>query len=65
MVSKNSEISLDRLMRGPVSEALNIPKHVIWGLQSGDTFTTLSGDFMKPAVSMGKIKHLFIRFRVL
>lgn len=52
---ENRYLSLDSLMRGPVSEALQIPSHVQWGSQSADTFGHLAGDFMKPAVHFGKL----------
>lgn len=48
-----SELSLDELMWGKVSEALKIPKHVVWGSQSGATFKTHYGEFMKPVVHIG------------
>lgn len=52
---QNRLIKLDKLMRGPVSKALRIPSHVKWGAQSGATFASLSGDFMKPVVHLGNI----------
>lgn len=48
---------LETLMRGKVSAALNIPAHVRWGSLSGKTFTTLAGDFMKPAIHMGTCNY--------
>lgn len=47
---------LDDLMLGAVSEALNIPEHVLWGSQGYTTFNTLAGDFMKPTIDYGNIK---------
>lgn len=44
---------LDFLMNGLVKKTLQIPQHVVWGGQSGYTFNTLSGDFMKPCTEMG------------
>lgn len=46
---------LDDIMTGVVSEALNIPEHVVWGSQSSITFDTLAGDFMKPTIDYGEI----------
>ena len=49
---------LDALMNGPIREKLNsgpngkvIPDSVTWGAQSGDVFSTLSLDFMKPVTA--------------
>jgi hypothetical protein len=39
-----------------VKEALGIPENVTWGGQSGDVFSYLSQDFMKPVTSVGKYK---------
>ena len=44
---------LNEIMNGPVTEALNIPKHVVWGSQSGVTFRTLYTEFMKPVINYG------------
>ena len=44
----NADQILEDLMNGPVKLALNIPESVTWGGQSGRTFSTLNGDFMKP-----------------
>lgn len=51
-VDEDREQLLSDLMLGPVTEALNIS--VVWGAQSGSTFTKLRGDFMKPAVHIGE-----------
>lgn len=52
---------LDELMTGPVSEALDIPSHVVWGSQGGKTFSILAGDFMKPDIDYGKCENnLFV-----
>lgn len=48
------DVVLQTLMRGKVSEALNIPPEVKWGSMSGATFTTLAGDFMKPVIHIGE-----------
>lgn len=50
----DADSMLDDLMRGPVSEALNIPEHVVWGSQSDITFETLMEDFMWPVVDVGE-----------
>ena len=34
-----------------LKEKLNIPDKVVWGSQSGDVFTQLSEDFMKPVIN--------------
>lgn len=52
---QSSEDPLDDLMTGAVSEALNIPEHVVWGSQSSITFNTLAGDFMKPTIDYGEL----------
>lgn len=41
-------------MRGPVSEALDIPSNVVWGSQSDATFDTLNEDFMWPVMDSGQ-----------
>jgi len=41
---------IEELMLGPVSAALDIPKHVKWGSQSRQVFNRLAGDFMKPVI---------------
>lgn len=46
---------LEALMNGAVREALDIPDHVVWGSQSGITFNTLAGDFMKPVTDVGEL----------
>lgn len=46
------------LMTGKVSEALNIPKNVVWGAQAVNTYTKLYGDLMKPVIDFGKYKKL-------
>lgn len=56
---QNRFIKLDKLMRGPVSKALGIPSYVKWGVQSGQTFASLSGDFMKPVVHFGNVLLTF------
>ena len=44
--------ALSELMNGQqMRHKLNIPDSVTWGGQSGDVFTSLSGDFMNPGVS--------------
>ncbi|KAK9153835.1 hypothetical protein Sjap_001315 [Stephania japonica] len=43
---------LGSLMNGPIRKKLTIiPPDVIWGGQSGDVFSALSGDFMKPRIN--------------
>lgn len=49
---------LTELMRGPVSEALNISEHIVFGSQSNIVFSTLFGDFMKPDIEMGMKKYI-------
>lgn len=57
--------SLSQLMNGPVKTKLNgksgfsIPDGVSWGGQSGDVFSELSVDFMKP--SIGQVEALLER----
>lgn len=46
--------ALDDLMLGKVASALQIPPKIKWGSQSGNTFQTLGGDFMKPVIHIGK-----------
>lgn len=46
------DMNLTTLMRGLVHEALDLPKNVVWGSQSGAVFDTLAGDFMKPVVEI-------------
>lgn len=46
--------SLYSLMNGLVKQTLQIPQHVTWSGQSDYTFSTLSGDFMKPCTEMGE-----------
>ncbi|KAK7262227.1 hypothetical protein RJT34_29790 [Clitoria ternatea] len=42
---------LDKLLNGVVKKKLKIiPENVTWGGQSGDVFTYLSGDFMRPRI---------------
>lgn len=53
-IDEDRDKILENLMRGPVSKALGIPSNVVWGSQSGSTFSILMGDFMKPAVDIGK-----------
>lgn len=43
---------LEDLMNGAVKTALQIPESVRWGGQSGKTFGTLYGDFMKPVTDV-------------
>lgn len=50
---RNEEVMLDDFMRGPVSEGLGIPSHVVFASQSDAVFYTLWEDFMKPAVDTG------------
>lgn len=59
LVKYEKSNSLDELMKGAVSEALNIPKHVIWGSQSEAVFSYLSGDFMKPVIHIGNV-YIFL-----
>lgn len=54
--TKADENTLDSLMEGPVTEALNIPGNVRFGSQSSKTFSTLAGDFMKPVINYGLFK---------
>lgn len=49
---EDSDSKLTTLMRGPVHEALGLPKNVIWGSQASAVFDTLAGDFMKPVVEI-------------
>lgn len=51
----NRDATLAKLMKGAVSKALNIPKHVVWGSQSYATFTTHSEEFMKPVIHIGEL----------
>ncbi|GAA6103379.1 retinoid-inducible serine carboxypeptidase [Tachysurus ichikawai] len=45
--------SLDELMNGPIRKKLGIiPNNVTWGGQSGDVFSSMSGDFMKPVIDI-------------
>lgn len=57
-VDEDRDQLLSDLMLGPVTEALNIS--VVWGAQSGTTFTRLRGDFMKPAVHIGEQREKYI-----
>lgn len=51
--SENEETyTLAGMMRGPVHEALDLPKNVVWGSQADAVFDTLAGDFMKPVVKV-------------
>lgn len=50
----DADTMLEELMRGPVSKALEIPEHVVWGSQSDATFETLAEDFMWPVVDIGE-----------
>lgn len=60
-VDEDRDQLLEDLMLGPVTQALGINTGVKWGAQSGTTFTKLMGDFMKPAVDIGRPlkKHFF------
>ncbi|XP_036328275.1 retinoid-inducible serine carboxypeptidase-like isoform X4 [Rhagoletis pomonella] len=49
-IDEDRDQILEDLMRGPVTEALNITSKVKWGAQSGITFTRLGTDFMKPVI---------------
>ncbi|XP_022212841.2 retinoid-inducible serine carboxypeptidase-like [Drosophila obscura] len=49
-IDEDRDKLLEELMQGPVTEALNITTGVKWGAQSSATFSSLMGDFMKPAV---------------
>ncbi|XP_075153122.1 retinoid-inducible serine carboxypeptidase-like [Haematobia irritans] len=49
-IDEDRDKMLDDLMRGPVSEALEIPSNIKWGSQSSSTFSRLMGDFMKPVI---------------
>ncbi|KAI5097602.1 retinoid-inducible serine carboxypeptidase precursor, partial [Silurus meridionalis] len=45
--------SLDALMNGPIRKKLGIiPNNVTWGGQSGEVFSSMSGDFMKPVIDI-------------
>ncbi|OAD53440.1 Retinoid-inducible serine carboxypeptidase, partial [Eufriesea mexicana] len=45
-----SDVSLDKLMNGPVKEALKLP--VTHNAQSSLVFSMLNGDFMKPVINI-------------
>ncbi|KAL0270818.1 UNVERIFIED_CONTAM: hypothetical protein PYX00_008106 [Menopon gallinae] len=47
---------ITKLMNGPVRNALKIPNNVIFGAQSSDVFSALSGDFMKPVTDV--VEHV-------
>uniref|UniRef100_A0A8C8RAN1 Carboxypeptidase n=1 Tax=Pelusios castaneus TaxID=367368 RepID=A0A8C8RAN1_9SAUR len=45
--------SLSDLMNGPIRKKLKIiPDHVTWGGQSGEVFSNMAGDFMKPVIDI-------------
>lgn len=48
----DADQKLEDLMNGAVKAALEIPESVTWGGQSGKTFSTLNGDFMKPVTEV-------------
>jgi hypothetical protein len=50
---QRDDAALDNLMNTVVKETLGIPTAVTWGGQSGDVFSKLYEDFMKPATSVG------------
>ncbi|XP_023768895.1 serine carboxypeptidase-like 51 [Lactuca sativa] len=51
LVSEADGNDLDSVMNGPIREKLKIiPTNVEWGGQSGDVFTAMEGDFMKPRI---------------
>lgn len=71
-IDEDRDKILEDLMRGPVSEALEIPDQIKWGAQSGSTFTRQMGDFMKPVIHIGwyyiymlkeMVKH-FLKFKI-
>lgn len=43
---------LSELMNGPIKKKLNIPHNVTWGGQSGEVFSKMAGDFMRPVVDI-------------
>lgn len=60
MSNRDEMDDVDRLMDGPVREALGISSSISFGGQSGQVFNALSTDFMKPVTSVGmKIKNTF------
>lgn len=45
--------SLSELMNGPIRKKLSvIPQNVTWGGQSGEVFSNMAGDFMRPVVDI-------------
>lgn len=46
---ENEDDILDALMNGPVHQALNISKHIVWGEQSSAAFYAMRDAFMRPA----------------
>lgn len=54
-IDEDRDQILEDIMRGPVSEALDIPSNVKWGSQSGSTFSFQMGDFMKPVIHVGML----------
>ncbi|XP_046389551.1 retinoid-inducible serine carboxypeptidase-like [Ischnura elegans] len=51
-VRKSANDQLDNIMNGQIREKLGIPSGVYWGGQSGDVFSALYGDFMRPVTSV-------------
>ncbi|XP_041073047.1 retinoid-inducible serine carboxypeptidase [Carcharodon carcharias] len=52
-VSPMQRTSLESLMNGPIRKKLKIiPDFVKWGGQSGDVFSNMEGDFMKPVIDI-------------
>lgn len=47
-------ISLDRIMNVRVKEALGLPSWAYWAQSSGQVFSTLAGDFMRPVTDVGR-----------
>lgn len=50
---------LNALMNGYFKQYLQIiPDTVTWGGQSGDVFSAMNGDFMKPAIDIGRSQYI-------
>lgn len=52
-IARLQKQSLGELMNGPIKKKLKvIPQNVTWGGQSGEVFSKMAGDFMRPVVDI-------------
>ncbi|XP_055621194.1 retinoid-inducible serine carboxypeptidase-like isoform X2 [Toxorhynchites rutilus septentrionalis] len=49
LASEDRDQMLENLMRGPVAEKLQLPPESVYNAQGSNVFSSMAGDFMKPA----------------